>query len=273
MNRIRVTWPVVAVLSLFAPSRAIPDAYQDGLEYWNARKYNEAYSLLEQHRAREGGSPELDYMLGTAACRAGKDSYGASLLQSMLVHYHERLSAEDLEVIAAERNDCHATAVAIANAGKPPPPGVRGTYSIPSPRRLSGKEAAPPEAGPPESPSPKRKHAVPKPKGPASPSPRPLALTGTVPAGGELVLIEENKPPKATGVLRLKFSAPTAGNYSLNFCIGPRSNPCGLPTSRVVTVPGGEERLEEVNASVFKDNVLTVGQGTNTPLPYSMTIE
>ena len=101
-----------------------------------------------------------------------------------------------------------------------------------------------------------------------------ITLNGTVPVGrAGLVLIQANKQPKSSGVLKFKFSAPTAGAYAFNFCIGPASNPCGLPTSYVVVVPGGEERLAVVDASVFNDNVLTVGQGTNNPLPFSVTIE
>lgn len=52
-----------------------------------------------------------------------------------------------------------------------------------------------------------------------------------------------NKQPKSSGVLKFKFSAPTAGAYAFNFCIGPAANPCGLPTSYVVVVLGSEERL------------------------------
>ena len=101
-----------------------------------------------------------------------------------------------------------------------------------------------------------------------------ITLNGTVPVGrAGLVLIQENKQPKTSGVLKFKFSAPQAGAYAFNFCIGPASNPCGLPSSYVVVVPGGEERLAVVDASVFTDKVLTVGQGTNQPLPFSVTIE
>jgi hypothetical protein len=101
-----------------------------------------------------------------------------------------------------------------------------------------------------------------------------ITLNGTVPVGqAGLVVIQANKQPKSSGVLKFKFSAPTAGAYALNFCIGPASNPCGSQTSYVVVVPGGEALLAVVDASVFSDNVLTVGQGTNNPLPFSVTIE
>lgn len=101
-----------------------------------------------------------------------------------------------------------------------------------------------------------------------------ITLNGTVPTGqAGLVVIQANKQPKSSGVLKFKFSAPTAGAYAFNFCIGPASNPCGLPTSYVVVVPGGEERLAVVDASFFINKVLTVSQGTNNPLPFAVTIE
>ncbi|MGZ4889020.1 MAG: hypothetical protein ACXWBH_07555, partial [Candidatus Angelobacter sp.] len=99
-----------------------------------------------------------------------------------------------------------------------------------------------------------------------------ISLNGTVAAGGKLVvIIQANNQTGATGVLKFKFSAPTAGHYAFNFCIGPVANPCGLPTSYVVVVPGGQERLAVVDASIFKDNVLVVGQGTNQSLPFVVT--
>jgi hypothetical protein len=101
-----------------------------------------------------------------------------------------------------------------------------------------------------------------------------ITLSGTVPAGTTpVVIIQANNQTGATGTLKFKFSAPTAGKYSFNFCIGPAANPCGLATSYVVVVPGGQERLAVVDASIFKSNVLVVGQGTTQPLPFAVTME
>ncbi len=101
-----------------------------------------------------------------------------------------------------------------------------------------------------------------------------ISLKGDVPVGQQgLVIIQANNQKTASGVLKFKFSAPTAGAYAFNFCIGPATNPCGLSTSYVVVVHGGEERLAVVDASFFQDNVLTVSQGTTNPLPFSITIE
>lgn len=105
-----------------------------------------------------------------------------------------------------------------------------------------------------------------------------ITLNGMVPVGRNgIVILQAHKLSGATtDTLKFKFTAPTfnAGvAYALSFCIGPASNPCGLPTSYVVQVPGGEERLAVVPASVFANNVLVVGQGTARPVPYSVTIE
>jgi hypothetical protein len=104
-------------------------------------------------------------------------------------------------------------------------------------------------------------------------------LNGTIPAGtAPVVIIQANKQSgaTATGVLKFKFSAPAVNAgvpYALSFCIGPETNPCGLPSSYVVNVPAGEDRLAVVDASVFASNVLVVGQGTRVPVPFVVQIE
>jgi hypothetical protein len=103
-----------------------------------------------------------------------------------------------------------------------------------------------------------------------------ITLNGTVPGTTPptpVVILEANGEIGPGGPLKFKFSAPTPGAYELSFCIGPAANPCGLPSSYVVHVPGGQERLAVVDASIFKNNVLVVGQGTKTPLPFAVTIE
>jgi len=105
-----------------------------------------------------------------------------------------------------------------------------------------------------------------------------ITLNGVVPVGrAGIVILQAHKLSGATSdTLKFKFTAPSfnAGvPYVLSFCIGPPTNPCGLPTSYVVQVPGGEERLAVVPSSVFANNVLVVGQGTARPVPYSVTME
>lgn len=104
-----------------------------------------------------------------------------------------------------------------------------------------------------------------------------ITLNGIVPVGrAGVVILQAHKQTGTTDTLKFKFTAPSfdAGvKYALDFCIGPSTNPCGLPTSYVVNVPGGEERLAVVPSSVFVNNVLIVAQGTNRPVPYSVTIE
>jgi hypothetical protein len=101
-----------------------------------------------------------------------------------------------------------------------------------------------------------------------------ITLNGTVPPSHTpLVIIQANGENGPGGLLKFKFSAPQAGAYSMNFCIGPESNPCGTSSDYVVVVPAGQERLAVVDAGVFKTNVLVVGQGTADALPFSVTIE
>jgi len=101
-----------------------------------------------------------------------------------------------------------------------------------------------------------------------------ITLNGTIPPGTKpVVIIQPNKQSAGKGTLKFKFAAPTAGAYGLNFCIGPTANPCGMATSFVVVVMGGQERLAVVDASIFTDNVLVVGQGTMNALPFAVTIE
>ncbi len=101
-----------------------------------------------------------------------------------------------------------------------------------------------------------------------------ITIDGTVPVSRTgILLIQANHQPGATGVVKFKFTAPQKGAYTLGFCIGPASNPCGMATSYVVQVQGGESQLAVVNANVFENNVLVVAQGTSTPVPFSVSME
>lgn len=101
-----------------------------------------------------------------------------------------------------------------------------------------------------------------------------ITLNGTIPPGGApVVILEANGESGTHGPIKFKFSAPQAGAYSFNFCIGPPSNPCGTSSSYVVQVPGGQERLALVDAGIFKKNALVVTQGTSEELPFSISME
>ena len=107
-----------------------------------------------------------------------------------------------------------------------------------------------------------------------------ITLNGIVPVGPNgVVILQAHKFAAGSGttdILKFKFSAPNfnAGvKYVLDFCFGLPNNPCGTPTSYVVVVPEGEERLAVVSSSIFVDHVLVVGQGTKVAVPYAVTIE
>jgi len=111
----------------------------------------------------------------------------------------------------------------------------------------------------------------------AHPAQAAITLRGTVPASRTptVILPATGAATALHGVVKFLFTAPNAGAYALGFCIGPVANPCGFapPTSTVVNVPGGEQRLLLIDAALLTNNVLVVGQGTSTPLPYTVTIE
>jgi hypothetical protein len=101
-----------------------------------------------------------------------------------------------------------------------------------------------------------------------------ITLDGTVPVRATpTVLIQANHQTGTTGVVKFKFSAPQAGAYTVGFCIGPETNPCGSAGALVVSVKGGESKLSIVNASAFEKNVLAVEQGTSTPVPFAVSVE
>lgn len=103
-----------------------------------------------------------------------------------------------------------------------------------------------------------------------------LTLSGSHPGGvTPVVILQAHGQTGATGVVKLLLSAPTAGAYALSFCVGPASNPCGFapPTSYVVNVPGGQQRLAVISAAQLASNVLVVTQGTTSAKPYTVSIE
>jgi hypothetical protein len=103
-----------------------------------------------------------------------------------------------------------------------------------------------------------------------------LTLRGTHPGGlAPVVILQPHGQTGATGVVKLLLGAPTAGAYAFSFCVGPVANPCGFapPTSYVVNVPGGQQRLAVISAAQLANNVLVVAQGTSSALPYTVTIE
>jgi len=103
-----------------------------------------------------------------------------------------------------------------------------------------------------------------------------ITLNGTFPSSRTPIVILEASGEDATGApLKFTFSAPKLAdvNYEMGFCIGPASNPCGLPTSQVINVPGGQEKSAVIDPSTFKNNVMTVKQGTNEDLPFIVTIK
>jgi len=118
-----------------------------------------------------------------------------------------------------------------------------------------------------------------------------LHMTGTVPVGarggngGIVIVIPSTQPGNRTnspisGLLKFKFRAPTPASvtrvaYTVNFCVGPATNPCGGATSIVVTVNGGGPgTFALIDASAFAGgNVLAVVNPTSTSVRFEVDLE
>jgi hypothetical protein len=85
------------------------------------------------------------------------------------------------------------------------------------------------------------------------------------------------KLPARPGPMTLRFAAPRPSvnpdvRYALNFCIGPRANPCGSPSAKVINVTEGGQKAATFSSRIFATNILVVSQGTRVPVPYAVSI-
>ncbi len=99
-------------------------------------------------------------------------------------------------------------------------------------------------------------------------------FSGVLPPGTKEKILPVKLPARPT-LWHFQFYAPpvNAGvNYALGFCVGPRSNPCGLHTDITFDVLKGQTRTANLSSNLFRTRVLTVGQGTRRPVPYKVTI-
>jgi hypothetical protein len=96
-------------------------------------------------------------------------------------------------------------------------------------------------------------------------------LNGIVPPSPKPILIRPHNPGTHTRFL-FRFYAP-ASTATLDFCIGPGSNPCASATSIDVKVFPTQQQLLFEDVSVFAHNILVVKQNTNKPVPYVVTVE
>ena len=97
---------------------------------------------------------------------------------------------------------------------------------------------------------------------PPSSPPKPVTLHLHQPIPKGLILFIFYAPPVNAGVA-----------YAIDFCIGPAFNPCGLPTSTVVTVPRGQTRILVVESNIFAHNIFVASQGTKKPVPYVVNVK
>lgn len=99
-------------------------------------------------------------------------------------------------------------------------------------------------------------------------------LRGYIPPGRKPVVIHLHRP-LPPGMITLILSAPKVNAgvpYAIDYCIGPASNPCGLPGDWTANVPEGQTVTRIVPSSLFGGKVFVVGQGTRRPVLYEVTV-
>jgi hypothetical protein len=99
-------------------------------------------------------------------------------------------------------------------------------------------------------------------------------LSGTLPPGTHSKILAVRLPPRPES-MHFEFFAPpvNAGvNYALTYCIGARSNPCGLPSDITIDVIKGQTQARTYSSTVFRNRIFVVGQGTRRSVPYRVVI-
>lgn len=111
-NRVRLaaSMAVVLMAGLGGPAASAPSPnYVNGRTNWLATRYPQAFSPLRAYRLeRYGRTAEVDYMLGTSACRiAGQRAWGARVLNYIVYSY--ALTGASRAQVQAERDLCRQT--------------------------------------------------------------------------------------------------------------------------------------------------------------------
>jgi hypothetical protein len=111
------------------------------------------------------------------------------------------------------------------------------------------------------------------------PSAAQLVISGTIPPGSPVIVLPATAnaggtPYTVSGPLKFKFKAVTPGAYTLAFCVGQPSDPCGAATSIMFTVAGGMSSFALLNANVFANgNVLALSQPTSSTISFEISME
>lgn len=101
----------LCLCALIAPATlAEASLYDDGKRNWQARRYPTAYPPLDGHRKLpKGRTVEVDYMLGTSACRISElRRRGTNILNAMLYSY--QLTVAMRQRVTSERDLCRSAA-------------------------------------------------------------------------------------------------------------------------------------------------------------------
>ena len=106
----RIASLIIALSAPAAAAQAESPDYQAGKRSWLELRYPAAYPPLFTYRGSpDGRTAEVDYMLGTSACRiSAKRVWGARTLNFVLYSY--QLSDTSRRMIAIQRDQCRAPA-------------------------------------------------------------------------------------------------------------------------------------------------------------------
>lgn len=110
-SRVSALWGLLAAL-LTSSAAAQSTLYQSGRAHWQAQRYPQAKSDLSLFRATPfGRTADVDYMLGTSACRlhtAEDHAWGGNVLAFVLKRY--QLTAEAIQTVQRELDHCRRPA-------------------------------------------------------------------------------------------------------------------------------------------------------------------
>jgi hypothetical protein len=132
--------PLMGLCDAYAMSAAAQPSIQrlsDAKRLWAQGDFAEAYEVLKQYRDTDyGRSFEVDFMLGTSACRLlERRTRGAAFLEWVSYAYSDQLTEEGVSVVAHELSSCRSPVSSTVSPNSPPATGRMVTAGA----SLSGK--------------------------------------------------------------------------------------------------------------------------------------
>ena len=95
------------VIAVTVPGRALAETPANLLNLWVSERYADAAVAAIAHTERHGRSLEVDYIIGTSACRVREyRAYGLKYLDITLRDYANKLGPKRRTVISIEKGKC-----------------------------------------------------------------------------------------------------------------------------------------------------------------------